>query len=43
MLLAIAIILLLVFGGLGFLAHVLWIGLILGVIVGVAHMFVRRA
>jgi len=38
MLLVIAIILLLLFGGLGFVAHVLWFGLILAVIIGVAHM-----
>jgi hypothetical protein len=38
MLLIIAIILLLLFGGLGFVAHVLWFGLILAVIIGVAHM-----
>lgn len=38
MLLIIAIILLLLFGGLGFVAHVLWWGLILAVIIGVAHM-----
>jgi len=38
MLLVIAILLLLLFGGLGFVAHVLWFGLILAVIVGVAHM-----
>jgi hypothetical protein len=38
MLLVIAIILLLLFGGLGFVAHVLWFGLILAVIILVAHM-----
>jgi uncharacterized membrane protein YjdF len=38
MLLILAILLLLVFGGLGFVAHVLWLGLILAVIIGVAHM-----
>jgi hypothetical protein len=38
MLLVIAIILLLLFAGLGFVAHVLWLGLILAVIIGVAHM-----
>jgi hypothetical protein len=42
MLLVIAIILLLLFGGLGFVAHVLWLGLILAVIVGVAHMLTGR-
>ena len=38
MLLVIAIILLLLFAGLGFVAHVLWFGLILAVIILVAHM-----
>jgi hypothetical protein len=42
MLLVLAILLLLVFGGLGFVAHVLWLGLILAVIVGVASMLVGR-
>jgi hypothetical protein len=37
MLLVLAIVLLLVFGGLGFTAHVLWLGLVLAVILGVAH------
>jgi hypothetical protein len=36
--LVVAIILLLLFGGLGFVAHVLWFGIILAVIIGVAHM-----
>ena len=45
MLLVIAILLLLIFGGLGFLAKVLWLGLILAVIVGIAHFLTgsRRA
>jgi hypothetical protein len=38
MLLVVAIILLLLFAGLGFVAHVLWFGLILAVIILVAHM-----
>jgi hypothetical protein len=38
MLLVIAIILLLLFAGLGFVAHVLWFGLILAVIILVARM-----
>jgi hypothetical protein len=38
MLLVVAIILLLLFGGLGFIAHILWFGLILAVIILVAHM-----
>jgi hypothetical protein len=37
-LLVIAIILLIVFAGLGFAAHVLWLGLILAVIIGIAHV-----
>ena len=37
MLLVIALLLILAFGGLGFAAHVLWLGLILGLIVAVAH------
>jgi hypothetical protein len=45
LLLIIAIVLLLLFAGLGFVAHVLWLGLILAVIVGVAHALTsgRRA
>lgn len=39
MLLAIALILFLLFGGLGFVLHILWLGLILAVIVGVANFF----
>jgi hypothetical protein len=35
-------VLLLLFGGLGFVAHVLWLGLILAVIIGIAHMFTSR-
>jgi hypothetical protein len=42
-LLVLAIVLLLLFGGLGFVAHVLWLGLILAVIVWIAHMFVGRS
>ncbi len=37
MLLVLAIVLLLLFGGLGFVAHVLWFGLILAVIILIAH------
>ena len=37
MLLLIALLLVLLFGGLGFAAHILWLGLILGLIVAVAH------
>lgn len=36
-LLVVALLLFLVFGGLGFVAHILWLGLILAVIVGIAH------
>jgi hypothetical protein len=43
MLLVIAVILLLLFGGLGFVAHVLWLGLILAVIIAVIHMFTRSS
>jgi hypothetical protein len=43
MLLVIAVILLLIFGGLGFVAHVLWLGLILAVIIAVVHMFTRSS
>jgi hypothetical protein len=42
MLLFLAILLLLVFGGLGFAAHILWLGLILAVIVGVASVLTGR-
>lgn len=37
-LLILALVLIVVFGGLGFASHLLWLGLILAVIVGVAHM-----
>lgn len=40
MLLILALVLLIAFGGLGFAAHIFWLGLILAVIVGVAHMIV---
>ncbi|HWA65101.1 MAG TPA: hypothetical protein VG899_01865 [Mycobacteriales bacterium] len=43
MLLVLALVLLLLFGGLGFVAHVLWLGLILAVIIGIAHAFTRHA
>jgi hypothetical protein len=42
MLLIIAIVLLIAFAGLGFAAHVLWWGLILAVVIGVAHMLTGR-
>lgn len=37
MLLVLALVLFLIFGGLGFVAHILWLGLILAVIIAVAH------
>lgn len=37
MLLLLALLLFLVFGGLGFVAHVLWWGIVLAVVVMVAH------
>jgi hypothetical protein len=43
MLLVVALVLLLLFGGLGFVAHVLWLGLIVGLIVAVAHVVMRGA
>jgi hypothetical protein len=43
MLLLIALLLVLAFGGLGFVAHILWLGLILGLIVGVAHFVTSRS
>ena len=42
MLLVLALIALLLFGGLGFAAHVLWLGLIVAVILGVAHLITGR-
>jgi len=42
MLLVVAIIVLVLFAGLGFAAHVLWWGLILAVILGVAHALTGR-
>jgi hypothetical protein len=42
MLLVIALILLVLFAGLGFAAHVLWLGLILAVIIGIAHALTGR-
>jgi hypothetical protein len=37
MLLIVALLLFLIFGGLGFVLHVLWLGIVLAAIVGVAH------
>lgn len=42
-LLILALVLLVVFGGLGFAAHVLWLGLIVGLILAVAHVIMRGA
>lgn len=42
MLLIIAVLLLIAFAGLGFAAHVLWLGLIVAVILGVAALLTRR-
>lgn len=39
MLLIIALLLFLVLGGLGFVLHLLWLGLIVAVIIGIAHFF----
>ena len=38
MLLVLALLLFLLFGGLGFVAHILWLGLIVGVILAIAHV-----
>jgi hypothetical protein len=37
-LLVLALLLFLLFGGLGFVAHILWLGLIVGVILAIAHV-----
>lgn len=42
MLLFLAILLLLIFGGLGFVSHLLWLGLIAAAIVLVIHLFSGR-
>jgi hypothetical protein len=41
-LLVIALLLFLVFGGLGFVAHVLWWGLVLAVVIAIAHALTGR-
>jgi hypothetical protein len=38
MLLILAIVLFLLFGGLGFVAHILWLGIIVAVVIGIAHL-----
>lgn len=43
MLLVIALILFVVFGGLGFVAHVLWLGLLVALAVAVVHAVTRRS
>ena len=42
MLLILALLALLLFGGLGFAAHILWIGLIVALILVIAHLVVGR-
>jgi hypothetical protein len=42
-LLMIALLLVILFGGLGFAAHILWLGLVLGLIVAVAHFVTGSA
>jgi hypothetical protein len=42
-LLVIALLLLALFFGLGFVVHVLWLGLIVGVILAIAHFFLGAA
>lgn len=42
MLLVIALLLFLIFGGLGFTAHILWWGLVLAVVVAIAHTLTGR-
>jgi hypothetical protein len=42
MLLILALVLFVVFGGLGFVAHILWYGIILAVIIAIAHMLTGR-
>lgn len=41
-LLIVALVLLVLFAGFGFVAHVLWWGLILALIIGVAHLLTGR-
>jgi hypothetical protein len=38
MLLMLALLALILFGGLGFAAHILWLGLLVGVILAIAHV-----
>jgi hypothetical protein len=41
MLFIVALVLFLLFAGLGFVSHLLWLGLILALIIGAIHMFAR--
>jgi hypothetical protein len=41
MFLVLALLLILIFGGLGFAAHVLWWGLIIGVVLAIVHTMQR--
>ena len=41
MLLVIGLLLVILFGGLGFAVHILWLGLIVGLILAVAHVVSR--
>jgi hypothetical protein len=40
-LLVVALLVLILFGGLGFVAHILWLGLIVGLVLAVAHVVSR--
>jgi hypothetical protein len=42
-LLVLALLLFLLFGGLGFVAHILWLGLVVGVILAIAHVVKQGA
>jgi hypothetical protein len=39
--LVVAVVLFILFAGLGFVAHLLWLGLILAVIIGIIHLVTR--
>jgi hypothetical protein len=41
--LIVAIVVFILFAGLGFVAHLLWLGLILAVILGIIHMVTRSS
>ena len=38
MLLVLALLVLILFGGLGFAAHILWLGLLVGIVLAIAHV-----